>query len=378
MAEGIITRRGGGGLKDFFGDGSDGVLNTAANVTLTSVLNGPAIVKQYESITINAGHTLTVSQPNQGLVLYSKGDVTIDGIIDMSEKAGLAPNGNTIPMIMSSFKATDPKGVEMFNQLTTNLLNLKGGTGGIGGYGGGRSGANRVLGGTGGAGRQNLGGLAGGGGGGSGNNFAFSYPNGGGRGGSITNLEIALTWVNVVYPNYNDPVFTGTTKLIGLSATDGAGGYGLAASGGSGDSVKPGKGGGCFGGGGGGGGGAETYDSTFASADNGANGKYSGGFILIITKGNITINGTIKSDGGAGGNGGSNGVAKSRGCGGGGGGGAGAGVISINHKGAYINNGIIQVLGGLGGLGGLNLTYGGEAGGPGTSGSIGTINIQQL
>lgn len=77
---------------------------------IDSVLNGGVVVKQYKSINIPSGTTITVSNPCQGLILYSQGDVIIDGTIDMSKKAGIAPNGNVIPMlIQKNFNTTNAK-----------------------------------------------------------------------------------------------------------------------------------------------------------------------------------------------------------------------------------------------------------------------------
>ena len=179
-----------GGLSKFFGDGSDGALVTTASLTLDSTLNGPAVIKQYSSINIAAGHTLTVSNPCQGLILYSQGDVTISGTIDMSKKAGLAPNGNIIPMVISKYLIDGTgtgKALEKFLQLTTRLYAVKGGAGGNGGYGGGYNGSTgRVTSvGAGGIGRFNLGGFGGGGSGGS--QYSGFL---GGVGGSINNAEL--------------------------------------------------------------------------------------------------------------------------------------------------------------------------------------------
>ena len=71
---------------EFFGDGSDGALNTAGNVTISVTAQTGIAIKQYTSITINSGHTLTVNNPCRGLILYSQGDVTISGTITMTEK----------------------------------------------------------------------------------------------------------------------------------------------------------------------------------------------------------------------------------------------------------------------------------------------------
>ena len=78
-------------LENNFGDGSDGALDTQedlemANVTYPVTQDGDAVVKQYSSITINAGDTVTVDNRCKGLIIYCKGDCTIDGTLSMTEK----------------------------------------------------------------------------------------------------------------------------------------------------------------------------------------------------------------------------------------------------------------------------------------------------
>ena len=63
----------------FFGTGKDGVLTTSGSMSFTSQTDGPMIVKQYKSVTINSGHVVTVTKRNKGLLIYSQGDCTING-----------------------------------------------------------------------------------------------------------------------------------------------------------------------------------------------------------------------------------------------------------------------------------------------------------
>lgn len=69
-------------------------------IKLHAEIHEGLVQKQYESVTINDGHVLTTDNPCRGLVLYSKGDVTVNGKISMSKKAGLAPNGQPIPVFI--------------------------------------------------------------------------------------------------------------------------------------------------------------------------------------------------------------------------------------------------------------------------------------
>jgi hypothetical protein len=73
-----------GGSQNYWGNGSDGVLNTSGDVTLPSTLDGDMVVRNYISLTINAGHTLTVANRCKGLVIYVRGDCTINGTLSMT------------------------------------------------------------------------------------------------------------------------------------------------------------------------------------------------------------------------------------------------------------------------------------------------------
>jgi hypothetical protein len=84
-----------GATTNYMGDGSDGTLSTSANVTHTvTTTNGPydgdMVVKQYSSLTINAGHTMTVNQPCRGMFIYVAGDCTINGTLSMTGKGAAA------------------------------------------------------------------------------------------------------------------------------------------------------------------------------------------------------------------------------------------------------------------------------------------------
>jgi len=66
-----------------------------ANVTYTvpnknGSYDGDMVVKQYNSVTINAGDTVTVDQPCRGLFIYCKGDMTINGTLSMSARGAAA------------------------------------------------------------------------------------------------------------------------------------------------------------------------------------------------------------------------------------------------------------------------------------------------
>ena len=80
---------------NYLGDGSDGDLATSGAVTYT-VLNkvgsydGDMLVKNFTSIDINAGHTVTVDQPCRGMLIYCQGDCTVGGTLSMTGTGGLS------------------------------------------------------------------------------------------------------------------------------------------------------------------------------------------------------------------------------------------------------------------------------------------------
>ena len=68
-----------------------------ANINFPSTAGGDAIVKQYTSINIKSGDTVSVDNTCKGLIIYFTGDCTIDGYLSMSSKAGTANNGTVDP-----------------------------------------------------------------------------------------------------------------------------------------------------------------------------------------------------------------------------------------------------------------------------------------
>lgn len=356
--------QGEGGIDSFFGDGSDGVLDTTENVIFSVTPHTGIVIKQYQSIKINAGHIVTVDNPCRGLILYSQGDVVISGTIDMSKKAGFG-SGEIPPLVITKSK------LDKYNRIATVLQALKGGNGGNGGYGGGWYGLYRSSGGTGGPGRLLAGGYGGGGGGG----CAMGYT--GGNGGSIPYADIGGG--DTTQGSRVTTASSYTRGNFGIKGIHGSGGSGAVYS--SSDGRVSGTGGKCNGGGGGGSGGVSETSTYY----NGDDGEYAGGAVIIISGGNVTINsgGVIAANGGNGGNGSNaaNGSAITGASGGGGGGGAGGGIVAIFYKGSFVNNGTIQVNGGVGGSGGAYSqggNYGHENGAPGTSGSVGTIYTEKI
>ena len=62
-----------------------------SNVTYTvpnknGSYDGDMVVKQYTSINIDAGDTVTVDQPCRGMMILCQGDCTINGTLSMIER----------------------------------------------------------------------------------------------------------------------------------------------------------------------------------------------------------------------------------------------------------------------------------------------------
>lgn len=329
---------------EVFGNGSDGVFDSAGNVTLAvPVEDESVIVKQYTSLKLNAGHTLTVDKRCRGLIIKVRGNVTIDGTIDLSGKAAnVKPDSGSLALSLKALTYTLPIG----------------GGGGAGGKGGGTYGG---AGGAAGVGAWYGGSRGGGGGGGA---SASSYGEN----------------------SYDGPGYAGGASNPGYAGAAGGPGAGSNGSGGAGGRApqyvpgSAGAGGSSVNGGGAGGGGGASIGNGAAGAD-GTN--WGGGLLIIIASGDVSIgaNGIVRANGGngaAGGEGGSSigGDYAAPGGGGGGGGGAGGGIVAIYHAGAYANGGTVQANGGAGGNGGTTGTGGsGIDGAAGSSGSIGGISI---
>ena len=114
------TAMGGAGGGNYYGDGSDGAFTTTGDVTYT-VLNksgsydGDMVVKNYTSLTIGAGHTITTDQPCRGMLIYVKGDCSISGTLNArigafadptntggSDSAAVNASGIRLPMLTAS------------------------------------------------------------------------------------------------------------------------------------------------------------------------------------------------------------------------------------------------------------------------------------
>jgi len=332
---------------DITGNASDGTFNSVGNVTWSVTADQGPVVKQFDSFTLNAGHTLTVDNRCKGLILLVKGDVNVSGTISMNDKAArVTRDTDSLPWVESCAKLSY---YDYMSKVVVDFLMPAGGSGGSGGTGG-----NAI--------KSNDWAPGGGPGGSGGTNCAYGGSSGGGGGGGAVHCG------------------PGSQKAGG-NGSDGISGGGPGGSGG-------------------------TVENAAGTAGvNGGGGG--GGIIVIIAKGNITINPsgiiTAKSsgNGGNGGNGNTNGSNATCGGGGGGGsgagtggtgvgyssigyaggggggGGAGGGIVLLVYGNTYINNGSINVNGSIGGSGGsgnyFDITNRGFPGSNGSDGSVGSI-----
>ena len=86
-----------------------------ANVTYTvpnknGSYDGDMVVKQYDSVTINSGDTVTVDQPCRGIMILVNGDMTINGTLSMK---GRGPNANPTTSGASDSNAVDSYGFQL-------------------------------------------------------------------------------------------------------------------------------------------------------------------------------------------------------------------------------------------------------------------------
>lgn len=87
-----------GGL-NYVGNSSDGAVTISSNTNLVvpnknGSYDGDYVVKNYSSLTINSGQTLTTDQPCKGLFIYVSGNCTINGTLSMAAR-GAAANPDT-------------------------------------------------------------------------------------------------------------------------------------------------------------------------------------------------------------------------------------------------------------------------------------------
>ena len=322
-------------VPQIFGDGSDGAVIINSNTTWNAETEDTGmIVKNFETLTIPNGVTVSAGNRNCGMIIRVQSDCFI---------AGTLVNRLSCKTLLSSDNVD-------FSSWPLTMLSGKGGDGGNGGSG--RYAPTVTVGGSGMTGRFYGGGWSGGGAGGSGTTAVKLH------GGSVDTLTTAVTTA----------LFAGGTAMLTANTTEL--GNGINGGGGAGYTASNGNGGN----GGTGAGTAGSAPTGFDSCGGGGAGNYGGGVIILLVGGKLTFSGTIDCSGGPGGEGGAAGSASSS-YGGNGGGGAGGGRIFICHQGSINNTGTLNVSGGAAGAGGKEVAFS-TKGNPGTAGTNGTTVIK--
>ena len=347
-----------GTYNNYFGTGKDGSVTISSSAQISSSTspaglnniskeNGDIIVKNYQNLTINSGVLFSPLRACRGMVIYCTGNLTVNGTISMTGKGGGVATKIAAPIGIAT--STDSRydlvdATLYFNNFSSSVAGGRGipthwnwaPSGSLwfsnykmriplsGSVAGGSAGA--PSGGSGGAGSSGIFCCGGGGGGGGAANFA------GGVGGRGTIFAGGSGGTGGI---------TGPTPAAGsIAGLFEAGAQVSAGAGGAGN--PPGVAG----------------VGTAGSVG-------SGGLIILIVRGSVTINGTISSNGAIGGS-----------CaptGGGGGGGSGGGRMIIIYGGTYSNVGSVVANGGNGGTGGPI-----PNGGPAGAGGAGSITIRKV
>ena len=336
---------------NYFGDGSDGAVTINSNTNLTvpnksGSYDGDMVVKNYTTLTVNEGTTLTTDQPGRGLLIYVQGNAVINGTISMSARgayanptiAGASDNsavsstGLRLPILKSGW--TNTLAAADFAGAGTAAVTAVANQSGISNNGKiytiVRQGA------SGGSGRASASGLPGASG--------STGQSGGGGGGGGTNSS-------------------GGNGSYGSSFGGGSGGGGSVNGAGGGSAIT-------WGGAGGNGNSGSYCTGSGAGNPAGAYGapqNGTGGTVILIVGGNLTIGSAGKIEA----NGKNGGTANFCSWGSGGGGATGGGVIVTLYAGSYTNNGTIQASGGTGG-GSNYYSY------PGGTGGAGSTVVEQI
>ena len=345
-----------GATGNYYGDSSDGSLSTAGNVTHTVAnksgsYDGDMVIKQYSSLTINTGHTMTVDQPCRGMFIYVSGDCTIDGTLSMTDKGGFSDptsaggsdssavgasglqlglittggstsftnDGSGFAGAGTAVKTAIANQINLSSNGTVFSISKAGGAGGVASESsyGASAVANGTVGTAGSTGATTIST----GGGGSGAGYAYTAKGGdGGAGGAFSAGTGGGGHVD------------STAGSSNISAMDGAD-YG-----GAGGQARSWSGMGGYSGEGGGAGNPGGAGSR--GGNSGSTGV--GGIIWLVVGGNLTIgsSGSIQANGAGGGSVSSQGA---------GGGGSGGGAVFVLYKGTLSNSGSITATGGSGG-----------------------------
>ena len=343
---------------NYFGTGVNGSVTVSSSAQVSSstspaglnnIDNGDIVVKNFQNLTINSGVLFSPLNTCRGLIIYCTGNLTVNGTISMTGKGGGVSAKIASPIGTATVTDTRYDLIDAtlyFNNFSSSAAGGRGipthwnwapsGSAWFSNYkiriplSGSVAGGAIATAGT--AGIFCCGGGGGGASGQSGGPFVGSSGGSGGRG----------------------TIFAGGGGGGGGGTSASAGGNGIFEKGGAGGSGAPGSNGG---------GGA---GNTAGPASPGTGTAGVGGLLILIVRGNVTVNGTISSNGGAGGSGNPNPVG-----GAGGGGGSGGGRIIITYGGTYTNVGTVVANGGNGGSGAPAWTAGG-------AGGAGAITIRKV
>ena len=362
-----IVHMSGGGVRavNYFGDGTEGAVTISTPTNITTTLDSGTGIVHYESLTVNSGQTLSVSNRCKAFVIYVQGDLVVNGTISMSSKGAQSASPIGTDTTISRWVDGGAGGGVPAHPLFSDEANQPVAGGGAltftafsvadSGGAGGSSGTSGTAGTGGAAGGGGSGGYSNGGSGGSGvPGYAYGGGSGGGGvggggppnstpGGNATNYGGAGgNGGNAYGPNPDANIWSG------------GGGGGAGNNGGSGGSAEPGN------------------NGTATPGGTGSNGT--GGVLYIIVGGDVTIgaSGVIEADGTNGGNAGAMHPYSNPPAWPSGGGGSGGGSVFILHAGTYSNSGTVRA---NGGSGGSITTPRGITGG---NGGAGSVTVQQV
>ena len=318
-----------------------------SNVTYTvpnknGSYDGDMVVKQYTSINIDAGDTVTVDQPCRGMMILCQGDCTINGTLSMKERGAnanpttsgandgnaVSSNGLQLPFLTASGTDTLTSANTLLNGCGTLARSVVANFKSISGTGtilttvrtGGAGGAGGSIGGTGTGGTITNG--TGGGGSGFWTNNGTATANGG-----------------------TGTCFSGGSGSGGNNNGNNA--YGGGANGGAGGNGGASNHNAWCGGGAGNPAGSSFYTGSYSGGSPTTAGGL-GGLLILIVGGNLTIgaSGIITAQGGNGSYISDPATALYSGDYASGGGQGGGGRIIIAHRGTYTNNGTVTAQGG--------------------------------
>jgi len=289
----------------YFGDNSDGpgnfsgsitTLRTRISASFASTQDGVPVIKNFSSLFISRSVVISPTNRCRGMLIFVDGDAIISGSISMTARGAKFTGSDASFTTINPPYLGDYWSAQLFPSASylsrVFAVGAAGGTAAV-------AGSTGILGRSGGGGGGEIAGPGTPGGGGSAGT-SFSGGSGGGGGGSVSAGTLAKS-------------FGGVGGVGGTGVSPGGGGAG-----------NP---GGSPGG-----------------------GEGTGGLLILIVRGNLKIgpNGSIVSNGSAGGSGTQ------------GGGGSGGGVLYVYYGGTLTNNGTTTASGGAGG------TPAGGAGGAGT------------